>query len=375
VLRKVSMRSKESMRSEGSGEGAALPWFTVSMSVERFRALSRWPLALAPMAGGPSTVDLVVAGLEAGVFAFLAGGYKRADAVAAEMAAVRAASDRAFGVNLFVPGRPTGVPGALTAYVSSLGADAAGLGVELGEARWDDDDYPAKLAMVCADPPAIVSFTFGCPEVGVVKELQGKGALVAVTVTTPEEAMVALRLGVDGLCLQGCEAGAHRGHFENDDRPDQDRPLSGLLASMARRTRLPLLAAGGVMTGAGVAEVLRGGAAMAQLGTAFLRCPESGAHAVAKASMADPLFTRTGVTRAYSGRRARGLVNDFMVEHGPSAPAAYPEINNATRPLRAAAGAAGDPGRMSLYAGTGYRQARAVPVAEVVAELVSGLPA
>jgi nitronate monooxygenase len=353
----------------------AVPWFTVAVNLERFAALSRWPIAVAPMAGGPSTVDLVVAAVEAGAFAFLAGGYKTADALASEMVGVRAATDRPFGVNLFVPGRPTESPDALASYVSSLGRDAAGLGVELGEARWDDDDYPAKVAIVSADPPAMVSFTFGCPSADVLAELQAKGALVAVTVTTPEEAMVALDFSVDALCLQGCEAGAHRGHFENDDRPDQDRPLYGLLASVARRTRLPLLAAGGVMTSDDVVRVLRGGAVMVQLGTAFLRCPESGAHALAKASMADPLFARTGMTRAYSGRRARGLVNDFMVEHGPSAPAAYPEINNTTRPLRAAAAAAGDPHRMSLYAGTGYRSARAVPVAEVVADLVSGLPA
>ncbi|HEY1828885.1 MAG TPA: nitronate monooxygenase [Acidimicrobiales bacterium] len=345
------------------------------MNIERFGALSRWPIAVAPMAGGPSTVDLVLAALEAGAFAFLAGGYKTADALAAEMAGVQAGTDRPFGVNLFVPGEPTESPAALASYVSSLGPDAAALGVELGEARWDDDDYPAKVAMLSADPPALVSFTFGCPSAEVVTALQEKGTLVAVTVTTPEEAMVALRFGVDALCLQGCEAGAHRGHFENDDRPDQDRPLYALLASVARRTRLPLLAAGGVMTSDDVVRVLRSGAVMAQLGTAFLRCPESGTHAVAKASMADPLFERTGVTRAYSGRRARGLVNDFMVERGSSAPAAYPEINNVTRPLRAAAAAAGDPHRMSLYAGASYRLARAVPVAEVVADLVSGLPA
>jgi nitronate monooxygenase len=198
--------------------------------------------------------------------------------------------------------------------------------------------------------------------------------LVAVTVTTPAEAMMAVRLGVDCVCLQGSEAGAHRGHFDNVDRPDQDRSLDSLLAEVSRRTRVPLIGAGGVSTAGDVVRVLAEGATWAQAGTAFLRCPESGAHAIHKASLAHPLFAASAVTRAYSGRRARGLVNRFMIDHD-GAVAAYPEINNATRPLRAAAAAAGDPHRMSLYAGTGFARAQPDPVASVVASLVSGLPA
>ena len=105
-----------------------------------------------------------------------------------------------------------------------------------------------------------------------------------------------------------------------------------------------------------------------QCGTAFLRCPESGAHPLYQAALADPTFTQTAVTRAFSGRPARGLVNRFMLDH-PGAPSAYPEINNATRPLRAAAAAAGDTGRMSLYAGEGFRAAMARPAAEIVEHL------
>lgn len=354
------------------------PCFTVGVTTEsaaeRLRGLARWPLAVAPMAGGPSTVDLVLAAAAAGVLGFLAGGYKSAAALAADMAAVRGATDRPFGVNLFVPGRPTAVPDALAGYVESLRGDAAAVDAELGAPSWDDDDYRAKVDVLLADPPALATFTFGCPSVEVVHALQTGGTLVGVTVTTPEEAQSALRMGVDCLCLQGSEAGAHRGHFANDDRPDQDRPLYALLANVARRTRTPLIAAGGISSPDDVVRVLRAGAAMVQVGTAFLRCPESGAQAIHKAALVHPLFERTAVTRAYSGRRARGLVNRFMTAHS-DAPAAYPEINNTTRPLRAAAAATGDPHRMSLYAGTGSALARAVPVAEVVAHLVSGLPA
>ena len=323
------------------------------------------------MAGGPSTVELVVAASKAGAFAFLAGGYKKADDLRAEMAAVRGSGVSSFGVNLFVPGAPTEVPDQLEAYLASLRPLAEALGTGLGAAVWDDDDYPAKLALVLAEPPAVVSFTFGVPDADAVRALQRAGSLVVVTVTTPEEADTALRVTPDALALQGAEAGAHRGSLTNGEPPDADRPVRALLASVRRRTLVPLVAAGGVAGPADVRDLLVRGAAVVQAGTAFLRCPESGAQPAAKEALADEAFTGTEVTRAFSGRRARALVN-AMVEEYPDAPPAYPEINNATRPLRAAAAHAGDLGHMSLYAGTGFRGAPARPAAEVVEWLVSG---
>jgi nitronate monooxygenase len=323
------------------------------------------------MAGGASTVELVVATSTAGAFANLAGGYLRAERLAAEMAAVRGAGVERFGVNLFVPGRPTADPGGLAAYVASLGAEAAALGAELGEPAWDDDDYQRKIEVVLAQPPAMVSFTFGVPDAPAVEALRAAGTSVVVTVTTPEEADTALRVGPDALCLQGAEAGAHRGSLDNGDRPDADRPLRALLAAVRRRTRVPLVAAGGVAGPEDVAELLARGATLVQAGTAFLRCPESGVPDAHKDALGDAAFEVTAVTRAFSGRRARSLANAMVRAH-PGAPAAYPEINNATRPLRAAAGIAGDAQHMSLYAGTGFRRAEERPAAEVVERLVSG---
>jgi nitronate monooxygenase len=323
------------------------------------------------MAGGPSTVNLVAATTQAGAFAFLAGGYKKADELRADIAAVRAAGVGAFGVNLFVPGRPTEEPDRLVAYLSALQPLAESLGTELGPASWDDDDYPRKVEHVLAERPAVVSFTFGVPPPELVRSLQRAGSLVMVTVTTPEEADQALRVTPDALCVQGAEAGAHRGSLANDDRADADRPLRALLAAVRRRTLVPLVAAGGVAGPDDVVDLLARGAALVQAGTAFLRCPESGAQPAAKDALADEAHTMTAVTRAFSGRRARALVN-AMVRELPEAPPAYPEINNATRPLRTAAGRAGDSGHMSLYAGTGFRRAEARPAAEVVEWLVSG---
>jgi nitronate monooxygenase len=331
-------------------------------------------LAVAPMAGGPTTVALVTAASSAGAFAFLAGGYKKAAELEAEIAAVRAAGVDRFGVNVFVPGAPTEDLGRLREYLAALESEAAALGASLGTPSWDDDEYPAKIEMLLGRPPAAVSFTFGIPGVKVVRALQAGGAVVIVTVTTPEEAQLALRVGPDALALQGAEAGAHRGSLRNDDVPDADRPLRALLAGVRRRTLVPLVAAGGVGGPDDVVDLLKRGATVVQAGTAFLRSPESGAAQLVKDSLGEPRFAGAGtiVTRAFSGRRARSIANAMAMEH-PDAPPAYPEINNATRPLRAAALRAGDAEHTSLFAGTAFEQAEPLPAADIVARLVSGL--
>ena len=235
------------------------------------------PLIVAPMAGGPSTVELVVAAAGAGAWGFLAAGYKTPAAMTAEMTAVRAARVEAFGVNVFVPGQPAVDRARVEAYVASLQVEASELGVGVGAPTWDDDDYGAKVDALVARPPTAVSFTFGVPDAEVVRSLQAAGSIVLLTVTTPEEAAHALRVGPDALCLQGAEAGAHRGSLANDDRPDQDRPVRALLAAVRQHTLVPLVAAGGVGGPDDVRDLLARGADLVQAGTAFLRCPESGA--------------------------------------------------------------------------------------------------
>jgi nitronate monooxygenase len=329
------------------------------------RDLLGCPVVVAPMAGGPSTPGLVVAAAKAGAVGFLAAGYKTASAMRTEMDAVRAATREPFGMNVFVPGAPTTDPSALGAYVASLAPDATALGATLGEPRWEDDHWGAKVEALLDDPPAIVSFTFGCPEAELVAALQAVGCQVWVTVTQAREAELAAASGADALCVQGTEAGAHRGIFSDSAPPDDEPDLLQLVAEVHGLTELPLLAAGGVADHGGVLAALDAGAVGVQCGTIFLRCPESGTHAVQRAALGDPRFEQTAVTRAFSGRPARGLLNQFMLDH-PDAPAAYPEINNATRPLRAAAAAAGDAHRLHLWAGEGYRSATDRPLATIV---------
>ncbi len=160
------------------------------------------------------------------------------------------------------------------------------------------------------------------------------------------------------------------GSFANGDPPEKALGLLELIHEVAKITQLPLLAAGGIMDPAAVKAALAAGATAVQCGTAFLRCPESGAHPLYKDALVDPFFEKTVVTRAFSGRPARGLLNGFIAAH-KDAPPAYPEINNATRPLRAAAAARGDRDRMSLWAGLGHRAASDRPAAEIVEYLCS----
>jgi nitronate monooxygenase len=281
---------------------------------DRIRELSTLPIWVAPMAGGPSTTGLVTAAAQAGAFGFLAGGYKTAGALAAEMGTLRAAGTRDFGVNVFVPGAPAGDAAAVSAYIASLRVP----GGEVGEPGWDDDGWADKIAVLLADPPAVVSFTFGCPPPETIAGLRRRGALVAITVTSPGEAGQAAAAGADCLIVQGREAGAHSGTFANDGTPDGRPALLDLLAEVAgvaSDAGLPIIAAGGIADAAGVAAALGKGAAAASVGTAFLRCPESGAHPLHKAALADPRFTATAVTRAFSGRPARALVNRFLLDH------------------------------------------------------------
>jgi nitronate monooxygenase len=269
---------------------------------------------------------------------------------------------------VFVPGAPTRDPAAPAAYIATLRPDADALGAGLGEPAWDDDDWEAKIATLLDRPPPVVSFTFGCPEAAVIAALQAVGTHVWITVTQQREARLATSAGADALLVQGKEAGAHRGIFSDSQLGADEPDLFELVRELAGLGEIPVLAGGGIMDHTGVLAALGAGAVGVQCGTAFLRCPESGTHPVHKAALADPRFEVTAITRAFSGRPARGLLNRFMLDHA-DAPAAYPEINNATRPLRAAAAAAGDLDRLHLWAGTGFKAASDRPLATILEQL------
>jgi len=341
-------------------------------ALNRFADLMRVPIVQAPMAGGGSRPELAAAVSAAGGLGFLAAGYKTAEQMHSEIAGARRLTSEPFGVNVFVPRPSVADPEAVAAYLAELEPEATRLGVDIGEAVWEDDDWAAKLDVLRTDPVPVVSFTFGCPTKNEIAALQRAGSMVVVTVTTPREAALAAEAGADGLALQGIEAGGHRGSFGDPEGTEDDHGLLALISAVRATVDLPLIAAGGIMEARGVAAILAAGAGAAALGTAFLRSPESGASPTHKAALVDPRFTTTDVTRAFSGRRARGLVNRFMTDH-PDAPVAYPEINNATKALRRAAEETGDAETLHLWAGQGFRLAKDIPADEIVEGLVTEL--
>ncbi|MEU8272132.1 nitronate monooxygenase [Sphaerisporangium sp. NPDC049002] len=328
-----------------------------------FEALP-YPIVQAPMAGGPSTPELAAAVSAAGGLGFLAAGYDPAESLRAGIRAVRARTDAPFGVNLFVPSSERADPAAVDAYAARLRGEAERYGVPLGTPADDDGAWWGRLAVVTEERVPVVSFTFGLPSREVIEEVRREGAYVVVTVTTPDEAVAAHEAGADALVAQGIEAGGHRGGFTDDAG---DYGLLVLLRLALRLTPLPVVAAGGIADGAGIAAVLAAGAVAAQLGTAFLRTPEAGTSVPHREALTS--YDRTALTRAFTGRRARGLVNRFLEEHTDEAPSAYPQVHHLTAPLRAAARKAGDAGAINLWAGQGFRFAEETPAGELVRRL------
>ncbi len=333
---------------------------------------SALPIIQAPMAGGPSTPELTAAVGRSGGFGFLAAGYRTPDQLRSSIEATRRLSDAPFGVNIFHPTAPAD-PASVRAYADVIRPESERLGVPLGEPRWDEDDFADKLEIVASERVPIVSFTFGCPGEEEVGSLHAAGCTVVVTVTSAPEARVAERAGADLVAVQGTEAGGHQGSFL-DHEPNR-MPLATLLEEVGGSTDLPRLAGGGIMTGGQAADALRAGAVAVQLGTAFLGCDEAGTSAVHRYALSAGVYPGTMLTRAFSGRWARGLANEFAVNYSDAAPDAYPEIHHLTRPLRAAAAEAGDPGVPNLWAGEGWRSLTTGPAAVVVRRLATELAA
>ncbi|MFH9264025.1 MULTISPECIES: nitronate monooxygenase [unclassified Streptomyces] len=339
--------------------------------------LCRYPIVQAPMAGGTSGPQLAGAVAEAGGLGFLAAGYKTADGMYNEIKQLRRLTAGPFGVNLFMPQPALADPSAVEVYRHQLAGEAAWYETPLGDPdSGGDDGYEAKVAILLEDPVPVVSFTFGCPTRDTLDAFARAGTHTIVTVTSAEEAQSAQWAGADTVCVQGVEAGGHQSTHRDDPQLDQTGTgLLSLITQVRETVQIPIIAAGGLMRGAQIAAVLAAGADAAQLGTAFLVCPESGAHPLHKQALTNPLFVRTELTRAFSGRPARGLVNRFVREHGPYAPAAYPQVHYVTSGLRRAAAKAGDAQGMALWAGQGHRMAREVTAGELIELLVAELEA
>ncbi len=326
------------------------------------------PIVLAPLAGGPSTPELAAAVSEAGGFGFLAAGYLSAAEMAKRIGRTRQLTTRPFGVNVFVPGSPSPAR-AVEQYAAALAPLAAETSSVLGEPRFDDDDWAAKITALVDDPVPVVSFTFGFPDAGTIERLRRAGSEIWLTVGSVGEARAAAALGADVIVLQGAEAGGHRGGI--DDAAEAAVGLIALVQLVSAATGTPLVAGGGIATGQGIAAALCAGARAAALGTAFLDCPEAGTATVHRAALATD--GSTALTRAFTGRTARGIRNRLMDEYSDIAPKAYPEVHYLTAPLRQAGRGRNDLEVVNLWAGQAFRLTRRMPAADLVATLAREL--
>ncbi|UJR81391.1 NAD(P)H-dependent flavin oxidoreductase [Sandaracinus amylolyticus] len=327
------------------------------------------PVVLAPMAGGPTTPALVIAVCGAGGLGSLAGGYSAPDAIRAQIREVRAKTDRPFAVNLFVPGEATIADDARTRDArDALAPYRLALGLESTALDVSSPSFDAQLAVLIEERVPFFSFTFGIPHRDALDACRRAGITTIGTATSVAEARALEAAGVDVICAQGAEAGGHRGGFLGGDAGALIG-TTALVPAIVDAVRRPVIAAGGIMDGRGVAAALALGASAVQLGTAFLRCAEAGTSAPYRDALARADETSTTITRAFTGKPARGLANRFAreMERAPVAP--YPLQHALTRDLRAAAARAGDAELLSLWAGQGVARARELPAAEIVASI------
>ena len=318
------------------------------------------PILQAPMVGA-STEVLALAVSRAGGLGSLAAGATAPADIGPAIAAMKAATDAPFGVNLLMALSAAPAPAEIAEALQLLTPWYAQVGEPLPSApNTFAPDFSAQLDAVIAAAPPLASFTFGCLTVAQVAALHASGTYVVGTATTVAEARAWAEVGADGICAQGSEAGGHRGHF----LAEAEASLIGTMAlvpTICAAIDLPVIAAGGIMDGRGIAAALALGASAVQMGTAFLLADEAVTPAPWRGAIADAGDDATRLTRAFTGRHARGIENRFMREMraAEGEVPAYPVQNRLTQPLRAAATAADEPDLMSLWAGQGVALTRA----------------
>ncbi len=335
----------------------------------------RMPIIQAPMAGGPSTPELVAAVSAAGALGSLAFAYTQPDDMRRAAAAVRARTDRPFAVNLFAAPQPGAIDAAAQrAAIDALAAWHAELGLPAPEAVSPPyaPELRAQLDAVVEIRPAVFTAHLGALPEEALRAFKAAGVKLGGAATCIAEACELEARGYDFVIAQGGEAGGHRGTFLRDPYAALTGTLA-LVRLLVRAVRVPVVASGGIMDGAGIAAALALGAAGAQLGTAFVPCPESGASTLHKEAILGAREDDTRVTEKFSGKPARSLVNRFIREaEAQRIPQlAFPAQNSLTAKLRAASTKAGKPDFVPLWAGQAAPLARALPAAELVARLES----
>ena len=331
------------------------------------------PIIQAPLAGGGDTPSLVAAVCNAGGIGFIGAAYLTPEQIHGAAAEVRARTSRPFGINLFAPqppseqqGKPETMLARVAPYFAELNLPAPSLPKPVASS------FEEQLEAATGCGAACFSFTFGDLSAQNVRAVKARNQFLIGTATTVTEALALEKSGVDAVIAQGSEAGGHRGTFAGDFVSGMVGGIS-LVPQIADAVRVPVIASGGIMDGRGIVAALALGASAVQMGTAFLVCHESGAPDAYKEAILNAREDQTRITRAFSGRPARGIENRFMTEvefsHDDDAILPFPLQNALTRPLRTAAGKQGRAELLSLWAGQGLRLARRQTAAELMARL------
>jgi nitronate monooxygenase len=333
------------------------------------------PIVQAPLAGGGDTPELVASVSGAGGMGFVGAAYLSPEQMQTAARSVREKTSRPFGINLFAPTPAPrldqdwdGILKRLAPYHSELGLPAP---QPPSSVAYSFDD---QLLAALDSGASAFSFTFGLLPHEAVEAIKAKGLLLFGTATTVDEAVALEKSGVDAVVAQGSEAGGHRGTFSGDFTAGMIGTIS-LVPQVVDAVRVPVIASGGIMDGRGIAAALLLGAVAVQMGTAFLTCKESGISEAYKQAITSAREDQTRITRAFSGRPARGIVNRFMAEMESTAEVAgkippFPVQNALTRAMRTAASKQGRAEFLSLWAGQGVRMARRQCAAELVERLV-----
>jgi nitronate monooxygenase len=324
------------------------------------------PVILAPMAGGPTTPALAAEICKAGGLGSIGAAYLSPAAILKEGLELRARGGHTFLVNLFAPARPIEVsPQSLEKAVLASAPFRAKLGLSPPEGFRPpfDEDFEAQFKAVLELKPAVLSLVFGAFTPAQIAACRANDIMPIGTATSAAEATQLEKSGAEAIILQGVEAGGHRGIFDPYQK-DPNINTFNLLKEI--RTHLPLIAAGGIMTGADIGAALDAGAEMAQLGSAFLLAEEAGTAPTYRQALRESNLPTT-LTRSFSGRLARGLANEFAV--APLDPLPFPAQNKFTRDIRSASAKQNNPACLSLWAGTEYRKAKEASAAVILQSL------
>ncbi len=337
----------------------------------------KYPIIQAPMAGGITTSKLVAAVSNSGGLGMIGAGYLTPAQLREQIREVKQLTLNHFGVNLFVPNEFNVQKEKIEFSAQLLQPIRSQLNIEKDQSEIPNSQsylksFYEQVSVLMEEEVPMCSFTFGIPPESVITELKKQQIILIGTATTVNEAVEVEKSGMDFVVVQGCEAGGHRGNFLNGHQ-ESLIGLMSLIPQAVDAVKIPVIAAGGIMDGRGLTASLSLGAKGVQMGTAFLTCVESGAHPLHKDAILHSTEDKTALTRAFSGKWARGIKNQFiseMDEYETSFPD-YPVQNSLTQPIRKVSALQNNPEYMSLWSGQSPRLAKNQTASELIKNIIS----